>query len=36
MLYLDGKKKEAISLVVATAGWLAIYTIISLVVLAVI
>jgi len=33
MLYLDGKKKEAFSLFLATGLWLAIYTIIALLVL---
>lgn len=36
MLYLDGKKKEAVSLFLYTAGWLFLFTLITLVVAAVI
>jgi hypothetical protein len=31
MLYLDGKKKEAVSLLCLTAGWLAVFTVIAFV-----
>jgi len=36
MLYLDGKKKEAVSLLMATAGWLAIFTVVFFIIMAVI
>lgn len=36
ILYLDGHKKEAIALLGATAGWLGLFTIIALVIMAVI
>lgn len=35
MLYLDGKKKDAVRLVIATAAWLAILTTITLIIVAV-
>lgn len=36
MLYLDGKKKEAISFFLYTAGWLLIFTIVALLIAAIV
>lgn len=36
MLYLDGKKKEAVTMISLTAGWLFVFTIAALVVTAVV
>jgi len=34
MLYLDGKKKEAVQLLLTTGGWLGLFTVLALLVLA--
>jgi len=36
MLYLDGKKKEAVAMVLYTAGWILLFTIVALVISALI